>query len=185
MSDFHYVELHAKFAGFRIMVLANRLACTDAFSRAAHDKLVEKLDELIALARNTVAAENKLALLNPDSPEADDLGEMIWGVGQDLTYNWCEADGIDLLHNDVHVDWATKEWYDARTGAWRFLDGFEPPRVEIGDGRLSGLCKILRQIRRETGIQFNTYTTDPAFMTDEAGDDGRRDELELADVWGG
>ncbi|ELT51210.1 hypothetical protein [Brucella intermedia] len=95
MSDFNYVNLYAKVAGFRIMVMANRIACTDNFSRAAHDTLVGKLDELIKLARETIAAQCKLAL-HPDSPEADDLGEQIWGSGQDLTYNWREPDGIDF-----------------------------------------------------------------------------------------
>ncbi|WP_122523161.1 hypothetical protein [Pannonibacter phragmitetus] len=166
MSDFNYVNLYAKVAGCRIMVLANRLACGDDFSRAAHDTLVGKLDELIKLARETIAAQCKLAL-HPDSPEADDLGEQIWGAGQDLTYNWREPDGIDLLHCDVYVDWATKEYYDRRTGQWRFLDGFCPPRIEVGDDRLNGLCAILRQIAAETGIVFNTYTTDPAFKDDE------------------
>jgi len=166
MSDFHYVELYAKFAGFRIMVLANRLACDDDFSRGAHDRLVAKLDQLVDLARGTLAAQHALAV-NPDGPDADDLGEQIWATGQDLTYNWREPDGIDLLHCEVHVDWATKEYYDSRTGTWRFLDGFPPPRVEIGDDRLNGLCAILRQIAAETGIRFNTYTTNAAFEDEE------------------
>lgn len=162
MSDFTYVDLYAKFAGFRIMVLANRLACNDDFSRAAHDRLVARLDQLIDLARETLAAQRALAL-NPDSPEAEDHGEYVWGAGQELTYYWREADGIDLLRNAVFVDWATKDCYDSRTGKWRSLDGFPPPRVEIGDDRLNGLCAILRKIAAETGIHFNTYTTDPAF----------------------
>ena len=41
MSDFNHLKLSASFSGFRIMVLANRLACEDDFSRAVHDKLVE------------------------------------------------------------------------------------------------------------------------------------------------
>ncbi|MFC3722018.1 hypothetical protein [Neoaquamicrobium sediminum] len=170
MSDFYYTKLHAKFAGFRIMVLANRLACNDDLSRVAHDTLVGKLDELIDLARATVAAECKLAQ-NPDSPEAEDLGEQIWAAGQDLTYLWREPDGIDLLHCDVCVDWATKEWYNKRTGEWRFLDGFPPPRIKIGDDRLNGLCKILGQIAKETGIVFNTYTTKQYFGVEEPDED--------------
>lgn len=171
MSDFYYVELYAKFAGFRIMVLANRLGCADDYGRAAHDKLVDKLDQLIQLARETIAAQRELAL-NPDGPEALDHGENVWGAGQELTYYWREPDGINLLRNDIYVDWATKEYYDSRTGEWRFLDGFPPPRVEIGDDRLNGLCAILRQIAAETGIRFNTYTTDPTFAVHEDDDVG-------------
>ena len=166
MSDFYYAELYAKFAGFRILVLANRLACNDDFSRGAHDKLVSRLDRLIVLMRRTIAAERELAL-NPDGPDADDLGEAIWCTGQQLTDYWSDADGIDLLHNDVHIDWSTKEWYDARTGSWHFLDNFPLPRVEVGDDRLHGLCEIVRRIDAETGIRFNTYTTDPKFMAEE------------------
>jgi len=166
MSDFNYVNLYAKFAGFRIMVLANRLACNDDFSRASHDTLLGKLDALITLALGTIAAERKLAS-NPHGPDAEDLGEQIWAAGQDLTHIWREPDGIDLLDCDIHVDWATREWFDRRTGAWRFLDGSCPPRIEVRDDRLNGLCAILRQIATETGIVFNTYTTDPAFEDDE------------------
>lgn len=176
MSDFNYVELRAKFAGFRVLVLANRLACVDELSRAAYDTLGEKLDELVALARRAVAAECKL-VLKPYGPEADDLGEDIWGIGQDLTYGWGDTEGTDLLRNDIHIDWATKEWHDARTGQWHFLDGCLPPRIEIGDDRLNGICAILRQIRHETGIRFNTYTTDPAYMTDCADADSECGEL--------
>ncbi|WLS01392.1 hypothetical protein [Shinella sumterensis] len=179
MSDFHYVELYAKFAGFRIMVMANRLACGDDLSRAVHDTLIDKLDRLIALTRGVVAAERELAL-NPESPKADDLGEAIWAAGHELTDNWGDADGNDLLRNDVYVDWATKEWYDARTGQWRFLDGYLPPRIEIEDDRLNGLCAILRQIRLETGISFNTYTTDPAWLTRGEDDDPESDEAMCA-----
>lgn len=167
MSDFHFLDLYAKFAGFRIMVLANRLACDDAYSRAAHDTLIGKLDQLIALARRTIAAQRELAL-NRNGPEAEDLGEAVWYAEQQLIDCWYEPDGIDLLRCHVYVDWATHEWCDVRTGEWRFLNGFPPPRFEVGDDRLNGLCAILRQITDETGIVFNTYTTDPAFADDEA-----------------
>lgn len=160
MPAFNYLELYADASGFRIIVLANRLASDSAFSRAAHDTLIGKLDQLIALARGAMALERKLAL-NPAGQEADDLSEALWGLGQLVIDHYLDdPDGIDLLHCDVHVDWATKEWYDRRTGQWHFLDGFAPPRIEIGDDRLNGLCAILRQIAAETGIRFNTYATD-------------------------
>lgn len=175
MSEFTYVSLYAKYAGLRIMVLANQLACDDDLSRAAHDTLVEKLDQLIALTRRAIAAERELAV-NPTRPDAQDLGEVIWEAGRALTDYWGDPEGTDLLRNDIHIDWATKEWYDARTGQWHFLDGYLPPRIEIGDDRLNGLCAILRQIWAETGIRFNTYTTDPAYMGEAAAGDRACDE---------
>ncbi len=174
MSDFNYIELYAQFAGFRVLVLANRLACDDDFSHAAHDKLLAMLDQLIALAQRAVAAERKLAL-NPEGPEAADLGEEIWGIGQDLSYGWGDPEGTDLLRNDIRIDWATNEWYDARTGQWHFLDGYPLPRIEVGDDRLNGLGAILHQIRNETGIRFNTYTTDPAYLAEIADDEPDHD----------
>lgn len=176
MSDFTYVELYAKYAGFRIMILANRLACDDDFSRAAHDTLIEKLEQLIALTRRAIAAERQLAV-NPDGPDADDLGEVIWEAGRALTDYWGDPEGTDLLRNDIYIDWATNEWYDARTGQWRFLDGYLPPRIEVGDDRLNGLCPILHQIWKETGIRFNTYTTDPAYLAEIADDEPDDDEV--------
>ena len=171
MSAFNYLELYADFSGVRIMVLANRLACDNALSRSAHDTLIGKLDHLIAVARSAMALERKLAL-NPTSPEACDHSEALWGLGQHIIDDYLDdPDGIDLLHCDIHVDWATKEWYDRRTGQWNFLDGFAPPRIEIGDDRLNGLCAILQQIGAKTGIRFNTYATGLSDLDAEADED--------------
>ena len=170
MSDFHYVNLYAQFTGFRILALANRLGCNDDLSRAAHDRLVGKLDELIALMRRTIAAECELGL-DPNGPNAEELGEAIWYTGQKIIYCWSDPEGINLLHNDIIVDWATNELYDCRTGQWRFLDGCPLPRVEVGDDRLNGLCEIVRRIDAETGIRFSTYTTDPSFSDEPEDDD--------------
>lgn len=75
MSDFNHLELFARFSGFRIMVLANRLVCEDDFSRAVHDKLVEKLDGFIASSRGALAAEREIALNS--NANVQDLGEII------------------------------------------------------------------------------------------------------------
>ncbi len=182
MSDFHYVELYAKFAGFCLMAMANRLGCDDEFSRGAHDRLVERLDQLVDLVRGALAAERELALA-PSGPEADDLGERIWCAGQELTHYWGEPDGIDLLLNDVHVDWSTNEWYDSRAGRWHFLADFPAPREEVGDDRLHGLCAITRQIAAETGIYFNTFTTDLSIEGEEPDDERERYEAIDGLVW--
>ena len=114
MSDFNHLKLSASFSGFRIMVLANRLACEDDFSRAVHDKLVEKLNGFIASSHRALAAEREIAL-NPDA-DVQDLGEIIWVVERQLAQDSDDLDGIDLIANDISVDWATKEWFDHRTG---------------------------------------------------------------------
>lgn len=126
MSDFHYVELHAQFAGFRVLVLANRFGCNDDFSRAAHDKLLEKLDQLIALARRAVAAECRLAL-TPGGPETDDLGEEIWSVGHHLAYGWGDPKGRTSCATTSISRSATTDW----TGCARSCVG-------LGTRRASG-----------------------------------------------
>ena len=55
----------------------------------------------------------------------------------------------------------TKEWLDHRTGRWHFIADGEPPRIEIGNARLNGLCAIIDMIRVETSVRFNTYANEP------------------------
>ena len=159
MSDFNHFKLYASFSGYRIMVLANRPACEDDFSQAVHDKLVEKLDGFIASSRRVLSAEREIAL-NPDA-DVQDLGEAIWVAERQLVHDSDDLDGIDLIANDISVDWATKEWFDRRTGRWHFIADGEPPRIEIGNDRLNGLCAIIETIRAETGVRFNTYADEP------------------------
>lgn len=165
MPDFEYLDLYAKFAGFRILALANRLCCTDDFSRRAHDKLVVELDELIRVTRRILAAEHALA--SAPNADRDDLGETIWCAEQELTCYQDACDGIELIDNDIFVDWEMKEWHDRRTGQWHSLHDFDPPRFKIGDDRLNGLCKIIANIAAETGIRFNTYDNESSFQNEE------------------
>jgi len=155
MSDFNHLHLYATFSGFRVMVLANRLGCENDLSRATHDRLVSHLETLINQMHRAMAAERDLAL-NPDA-DRDDLGELIWAIDQTFIDMLQECDGIDLIENDIVVDWTTKEWFDLRTETWHFIDAFQPPRVAIGDDRLNGLCAIIAQIAAETGLRFTTY----------------------------
>ncbi|RFC64775.1 hypothetical protein [Mesorhizobium denitrificans] len=165
MPDFEYLDLYAKFAGFRILALANRLSCDDEFSRRAHDKLVVELDELIRVTRRILAAEHTLAS-DPDA-NREDLGETIWCAEQELTCYQEACDGIDLIDNHIFIDWETKEWHDLRTGHWYSLHDFDPPRIKIGDDRLNGLCKIIADIAAETGIRFNAYANESSFPHEE------------------
>jgi hypothetical protein len=165
MPGFEYLDLYAKFAGFRILTLANRLSCDDEFSHRAHDKLVVELDELIRVTRRVLAAEHALAS-DPDA-NSEDLGETIWCAEQELTCYQDACDGIDLIDNDIFVDWATKEWHDQSTGQWYSLHDFDPPRVKVGDDRLNGLCRIIANIAAETGIRFNTYANESSFQNEE------------------
>lgn len=179
MSDFYDLNLYAKFAGFRVLVLANRLGCSDDFSRAAHDRLAAKLQELVDHMRQKMAAERTLAL-NPETAEADDLGELVWALGQDFIYYWKEPDGIDLVENDIYVDWATKEWHDRRDQRWYSLQDFHPTRVDVAR-RLDGLGDIVAQIAQETDIRFNTYANDPVFAETE--EERSPEEKDADDDW--
>lgn len=109
--------------------------------------------------RRALAAVREIAL-NPDA-DVQDLDEIIWVVERQLAHDSVDLDGIDFIANDIAVDWATKEWFDHRTGRWHFIEQGEPPRIEIGDDRLNGLCAILDMIRAETGVRFKTCANEP------------------------
>lgn len=76
MSDIGFLDLYAKFAGFRVMVLANRLGCTNDLARNAHDRLAQNLAELRALMRSGLAVK-RAVLLNTDPARHDDPGEAL------------------------------------------------------------------------------------------------------------
>lgn len=156
MSDIDFLNLAATFSGFRIMVLANRLGCTNDLARNAHDRLARALAKLNEDMRKGLAAERDL-LLNTDPNRCDDLGETLWCCERNFDELRCDPEGIDLLENSIHVDWGTREWYDPRTKAWvAFFDAL-PPVLDAAGEELCGLDKIIMQIREETGIRFTTF----------------------------
>ncbi|MEH3117056.1 MAG: hypothetical protein PGN25_05440 [Methylorubrum populi] len=90
MSNVDFLGLHASAAGFRIMVLANRLGCTDERERALHDWLERQLAEFIGFARAALAAERRF-ILNTDPGKAQALGEDVWYYEETFIPYWCEG----------------------------------------------------------------------------------------------
>jgi len=60
-NDWYYVHQLAVLAGFRLIVLANRVGCENEFLLELHDKLAEKLACAIARLRSIIALERQLA----------------------------------------------------------------------------------------------------------------------------
>ncbi|WP_454858544.1 hypothetical protein [Rhizobium binxianense] len=177
MSDIDFLMLHARFAGFRIMVMANRVGCSSALGLKAHDSLIVQLDKLAGMMRAGLAAERRI-LLNTDPAKNDDLGEELWYCERNYI-EACDPEGIDLLGTGPCVDWGTREWYDPRCKIWvSFYDAPPPSPVTVPAQKLCGLDRIILQIAEETGVRFTTYvsaseerTADPANFDPECYED--------------
>ncbi len=177
MSDIDFLLLHAKFTGFKIMVIANRFGCANELGLKAHDSLIGQLDKLAGMMRAGLAAERKV-LLNTDPATGDDLGEELWYCEMNFMA-CCDPEGIDLLATGPSVDWGTREWYDPRCKTWvSFYDAPPPSPVAVSEEKLCGLHPIILQIAEETGVRFTTYVSsseecapDPADIDPECDED--------------
>lgn len=156
MSDIDFLNLFAKFSGFRVLVLANRLGCTNDLARRAHDRLVQELRQLSDDMRWSLKAQHRL-LLNTDPAKSDDLAEWLWNCECKFNEFWCDPEGNDLLENRIYVDYGTREWYDPRSQVWVSFYDAHPPVQDVAGEELCGLDKIIAQIHEETGVRFTTY----------------------------
>ncbi|MBB3356206.1 hypothetical protein FHT70_006196 [Rhizobium sp. BK049] len=99
MTTVQNLTLYTRLAGFRLVVLANCLACDSNFSRQLHDRLIEGLDAAIARIQAIAALERML-------PAGDD----------ELTTYRLEGEiaifarfAIDLV-DDLEIDRDTQEF---------------------------------------------------------------------------
>ncbi|MFA1624251.1 hypothetical protein ACDY96_15845 [Rhizobium mongolense] len=69
MSDIGFLDLYAKFAGFKLLVSANRIGCEDEFSKTLHDRLLAGLDGAIHSTRHIMALQREQ--LSEDDPDED------------------------------------------------------------------------------------------------------------------
>ncbi|MFN3321716.1 MAG: hypothetical protein ACK43M_23575, partial [Allorhizobium sp.] len=67
-DDWYYVHQLAVLAGFRLILLANRVGCEDEFLLELHEELAEGLAAAIARLRSIMALERQL------TSEPDDEG---------------------------------------------------------------------------------------------------------------
>ena len=146
-NDWYYVRQLAMLTGFRLIVLANRIGCTDDFSRALHDRLADGLACAAARARSIMALERELA----SDPDLEGITAFQL-EGEKECFNRFR---ITLL-DDLEIDYFTYE-YRINNGEWRYADreGIKisyPSTIGLTDAELGGLGSIVRDISHETGI---------------------------------
>jgi hypothetical protein len=149
-NDWYYVHQLAVLAGFRLIVLANRIGCSDDFSRALHDRLADELACATARVRSIMALERQLA------SETDEEGFTAFQLQGEEE---CFARFTITLLDDLEIDYATYE-YRINNGGWHYAlsadcDGIEisyPRLVALADDELGTLAPIIRAIRGEASI---------------------------------
>ncbi|MEN0117818.1 MAG: hypothetical protein AAGD15_13885 [Agrobacterium cavarae] len=149
-NDWYYVHQLAALAGFRLIVLANRIGCNDEFLLELHDGLIEGLACAIARLRSITAMERQLA----NEPDEEGLAAFHLHGEEECFARF----RINLL-DDLEIDFGTNE-YRLNGGEWHYAlsadcDGIEisyPSLVDLTDDELGTLAPIIRSIRSEAGI---------------------------------
>ena len=152
-DDWYYVHQLAVLAGFRLIVLANRVGCEDEFLLDLHNELAEALAAAIARLRSIIALERQLA---NDTDEEGFVAFQLHGEEE------CLARFRITLLDDLEVDFDTHE-YRVNGGEWHYAlsadcDGIEvsyPSLVALTDDDLGTLAPIVRTIRNEAGIAIS------------------------------
>lgn len=151
MSDAWYnVHQLAVLAGFKLIVLANRVGCEHEFLLKLHDGLAEGLAAAIARLQAIMALERQLAT-EPD--EEGFVALQLYGEEE------CFARFRITLLDDLEFDFDTYE-YRVNGGEWHNAlsadcDGIEvsyPSLVALTDDELGTLAPIVHAIRNETDI---------------------------------
>ncbi|MBX9841818.1 MAG: hypothetical protein K2Z80_08425 [Xanthobacteraceae bacterium] len=153
MSDLDHLTLFTQFSGFKVVVLANRLGCDNGVARTAHDRLIAKLGDLRELMRDALAAERNL-LLDESSQRYRDAVEDLYWIAEEFAHRWLAGEPGPLL-DDLWIDWATREVFDAQAKRWRFYDDDGPWLRDVSDAKLCGLRRIIDEIAAETGVRFS------------------------------
>lgn len=152
-DDWYYLHQLAVLAGFRLIVLANRIGCEDEFRLRLHDRLIEGLGCAIARLRSIMALERQLA---NDPDEEGFAAFQLYGEEE------CLARFRITLLDDLEIDFETHE-YRVNGGEWHCAlsadcDGIEvcyPSLVALTDDDLGTLVPIVLSIRNEAGIAIS------------------------------
>lgn len=152
MAEYDYLASFTRFCGFKVLVRANRLGCDNDLARLAHDRLLAKLNELVELMRNGMAAERG-TMLPEGSARFQEACEDLYWIEAEFD-RWLSPEPYALLDRLI-IDTATKEIYDEQLQRWRFLDDDGPWLHDVSDAELCGLRRIIDQIAAETGVRFS------------------------------
>ena len=181
MSDIDYLTLFTQFSGFKVVVLANRLGCDNGLARTAHDRLIAKLEDVIALMRDGLAAERNL-LLDERSDRYRNAAEDLYWIAAAFAGRWMPGRPVPLLE-DLWIDEATREIFDAQAARWRFYDDDGPWLRDVSDAELCGLRSIIGDIAAETGLRFSACRVvydEP----EEALEEGPAEDPQSNPLWG-
>ncbi|PDT26721.1 hypothetical protein CO660_26710 [Rhizobium sp. L9] len=151
MTTVQNLTLYTRLAGFRLVVLANRLGCDSDFSRALHDRLVDGLDAAIARIQ-AIAALERMLLAGDDELTAYRL------EGEIAIFARFAIDLVD----DLEIDRDTQEfrvnggdWTNALAADVGGVEVNYPELVALTPDELGSLAPIIEDIMRETGIRIN------------------------------
>ncbi|MFA1624258.1 hypothetical protein ACDY96_15880 [Rhizobium mongolense] len=152
MTSNDSLMLYAKLAGFRLIVLANRLGCHSDFSQVLHDRPIDGLDA--AIDRVRIITELERRVFADDEFAAFQLEGEIEIFGRFA---------IDLL-DGVEIDYETHE-YRINAGGWINALAVDdtgvsvdyPELVSLTDLELGTLAPILRDLMKETGIPVQAH----------------------------
>lgn len=179
MSDFNFLTLHAQLAGFKLVVSANRFGCDTDFARRIHDGLLEKLDELIRIARQGLKSETCMRL-NTDPVKADDLKQNFWMSHYDLERRGLSIHERAPLLDHLDVDPEDDTYFNTQTGRWGSLSLDRPTLRPVSDEDLEGVRGIIQQIAEETHVRFSVdrlHLLGQEIAEDDGDDIERRDEF--------
>lgn len=149
-DDWYYVHQLAVLAGFRLIVLSNRIGCKEEFLLELHNGLIEGLACAIARLQSITAMERQLA----NEPDEEGLAAFHLHGEEECFAHF----RINLL-DDLEIDFDTNE-YRLNGGEWHYAlsadcDGIKisyPSLVDLTDDELGTLAPIVRSIRSEAGI---------------------------------
>lgn len=152
------LALFVRLCGFKLVVRANCFGCDNDLARAAHDRLLSSLDEIIVDVRALLEAERDIAL-NDDPDMHEPLVVEYWDCRRHYDERWNGFDPLPLVEH-LRIDHETRRYFDARTGRWHHNGDFGPDMIPITDAELCGLRAITLQIREQTGTRFLAYRID-------------------------
>lgn len=157
MSDINYLMQFAKVSGFRLVVLASRLACENDFQREMHGEVAELLEREAQSMRACMARERQVtpSLIGP--PDQEDYWRRFIEDAEDI-----DGDQPYELLDRLEIDHDTME-YRVNDEGWSCAysadcDGYEisyPRIVDVGRDELGSLAEIIADIHRETYVRIS------------------------------
>lgn len=156
MSDeWYFTKQYAVLAGYRLLVLANRLGCEDDFSRELHDRLVAGLEGAIETTCRIIELQREDKTQEGVDPDCID-----WSTVGLLDHERERLAGYTIvLLDELEIDFDTYE-YRVNGGEWHNAlsadcDGVEidyPTTIALSEDELGSLYPIMCDLMRDTPV---------------------------------